>query len=99
MSTSTHTHTHTHTHAHALSPSLSLSLALSLLFQWLSVLVVSLQWGVLIVCVEWMVFSSTHNKGSKWKESFGQAPFWVKAVMDNGTCHLQFLDVRVPSKG
>ena len=30
------------------------------------------------------MFVSTHRFGSKWKEEFRVAPFWVKKVMENG---------------
>eukprot|EP00731_Ephydatia_muelleri_P022544 Em0015g127a len=40
--------------------------------------------GVIIACLEWTVFVCTHSLGSRWKEAFGLAPWWVKAVMANG---------------
>ena len=42
------------------------------------------QWGVFVVCIEWMVFVCTHTVGHTWKQAFGAAPWWVKMVMDNG---------------
>ena len=32
------------------------------------------------------MFVCTHTVGSKWKQAFGAAPWWVKLVMDNGQC-------------
>lgn len=37
-----------------------------------------------MACLEWSVFASTHRLGSRWKEEFKVAPFWVKKVMENG---------------
>jgi len=41
-------------------------------------------WGIFVVCIEWTVFVCTHTMGSQWKQAFGAAPWWVKAVMENG---------------
>lgn len=43
-----------------------------------------MQWGWMVACLEWSVFVSTHRLGSRWKEEFRLAPFWVKKVMENG---------------
>ena len=42
------------------------------------------QWGWMVACLEWSVFVSTHQLGSRWKEKFTVAPLWVKKVMENG---------------
>ena len=47
-------------------------------------LTAALQWGIFVVCIEWTVFVCTHTMGSQWKQAFGAAPWWVKAVMENG---------------
>ena len=42
-------------------------------------------------CVEWTVFVCTHTLGHQWKTAFGAAPQWVKTVMDNGWCHVTYI--------
>ena len=47
-----------------------------------------LQFGYLVVAMEWIVFTTTHNKGANWKGSFVHTPWFVKAVMANGLCDI-----------
>ena len=68
----THTHLFTLlTHTHTPSPFTHTTLT-------------QLQWGIFVVCLEWTVFVCTHTLGSQWKHTFGAAPWWVKATMENG---------------
>ena len=41
-------------------------------------------WGWMVAVLEWCTFSCTHNNGAHWRDSFDNAPAWVKAVMANG---------------
>eukprot|EP00118_Oscarella_pearsei_P010334 m.63034 g.63034 ORF g.63034 m.63034 type:complete len:195 (+) comp35128_c0_seq6:74-658(+) len=41
-------------------------------------------WGFLFVSLEWCVFVCTHTSGSRWREAFDGAPWWVKRVMAKG---------------
>ena len=43
----------------------------------------------MVACLEWSVFVSTHQLGSRWKEKFTVAPLWVKKVMENGEIVLE----------
>ncbi len=42
-----------------------------------------LQWGYLVIALEWLCFTCTHSLGSAWKASFIDVPFYVKLVMAN----------------
>ncbi|XP_062516131.1 uncharacterized protein LOC134191523 [Corticium candelabrum] len=43
-----------------------------------------LPWGCFVSALEWTVFVCTHSSGSKWREAFKHAPWWVQAVMAKG---------------
>ena len=40
--------------------------------------------GYIIASIEWTVFVCTHTNKGRWKQVFGQAPWIVKKVMENG---------------
>jgi hypothetical protein len=45
-------------------------------------------WGSLLGCVEWLTFTCLHTQGPHWKTAFENAPWFVAAVMRNGTFHV-----------
>ena len=41
------------------------------------------QWGVFIVCLEWITFVCTHNLGPRWKDAtLSHAPSWVGKALE-----------------
>ncbi|CAF0734783.1 unnamed protein product [Brachionus calyciflorus] len=41
------------------------------------------KYGLIISVIEWLAFSCTQKNGSRWKETFSQAPFLVRNVFKN----------------
>ena len=44
-----------------------------------------LQWGYFVSVLEWTTFVCTHGAFlHNWKHEHGDAPYWVRMVMDDG---------------